>query len=80
MAEVNTLCNTVLQAPDDNVQEKILFNVVLILFGQCCKGKYSINVVLEAPGNNEQEKILFKVVLVLLGQHWKDKNLVQCCP
>ena len=37
--QVKTLCNIVQGASDNNAQEKILFNVALILLGQHCTGK-----------------------------------------
>ena len=42
IAQVKSLCNVVLEAPDNNAQEKVLINVVLILFGQQCTGQNPI--------------------------------------
>ena len=67
-------------APDNIAQEKILFNVVLILFGEHCTGKTLCNVVQLAPDNIAPEKFLFNVVLILLEQHCTGKNFVQYCP
>ena len=39
IAQVNDLCNVILEAPKNNAQKKILFDVVLILLGQHSTGK-----------------------------------------
>ena len=39
IAQIKTLCIVALEAPCINAQEKILFNVVLILLGQYCTGQ-----------------------------------------
>ena len=39
IAQIKTLCSVALEAPNKNTQEKIMFNVVLILLGQHCTGK-----------------------------------------
>ena len=49
-------CNVVLESPDNNAQEKILFNVASILLKQHYTGNTLCNVVLEALDNIRQEK------------------------
>ena len=61
IAQVKTLCNVVQEAPENIVQEKIMFNVVLILLEQHCRGKSLCNVIQEAPDNIAHEKILVDV-------------------
>ena len=39
IVQVNDLCNVILEAPKNNAQKKILFDVVLILLGQHSTGK-----------------------------------------
>ena len=73
------MSNVVQLVLDNMAQEKVLFNIVLILLEQHCTGKTLCNIVQEPPDNLTQEKILFNVVLILLGQHCAGKNLLQCC-
>ena len=80
IAQINTLDNVVLEAPDNIAQEKILFNVVLILLGQDCTGKSLVRFCPRASRQHCTGNILFNGVLILLGQHGTGKNLVQCCP
>ena len=47
----NPLCNVVLEAPENNAHEKILFSDVLILLGQHCTGK---NLVQYCPRGSRQ--------------------------
>ena len=61
IALVKTLCNVVQEAPENIAQEKIMFNVVLILLEQHCRGKNLCNVIQEAPDNIAHEKILVDV-------------------
>ena len=61
IAQVKTLCNVVQEAPENIAQEKIMFNVVLILLEQHCRGKNLCNVIQEAPDNIAHEKILVDV-------------------
>ena len=61
IAQVKTLCNVVQEAPENIAQEKIMFNVVLILLEQHCRGKSLCNVIQEAPDNIAHEKILVDV-------------------
>ena len=53
IAQVNDLCNVILEAPKNNAQKKILFDVVLILLGQHSTGKNLMQVAWETPGNIE---------------------------
>ena len=53
IAQVNDLCNAILEAPKNNAQKKILFDVVLILLGQHSAGKNLMQVSQETPGNIE---------------------------
>ena len=53
IAQVNDLCNVILEAPKNNAQKKILFDVVLILLGQHSTGKNLMQVAQETPGNIE---------------------------
>ena len=41
ITQVHTLCNVVLEAPDNIAQENILFNVVLILLGLILLAQHS---------------------------------------
>ena len=56
IAQGKTLGSVVPDAPDNTAQEKILFNVILILLGQYCTEKTLCNVVIEAPEHIAQEK------------------------
>ena len=47
-----TLCNVVLEATDNNRQEKILFNVFLILLVQYCTGKSPMKCCLRDSGQS----------------------------
>ena len=49
IAQTQTLCNVVQEAPDNIAPEKFLCNVALILVGQHCTEKSLCNVSLEAP-------------------------------
>ena len=62
IAKVKTLCNVVQEAPENTSQEKILFNVVLILLEQYCTSRNLCNDIHEVPDNIVQEKILVNVV------------------
>ena len=79
IAQVNTPGNVVLEAPGNIAQEKILFNVILILLGQHGTGKSLAQCCPRASRQHCTRNILFNVVLILLGQHCTGKNLVQCC-
>ena len=61
-------------------QEKIQFNVALILLGQHCTGKSFVQCCSRAFRKDCTGKILFNVVLILLEEQCTGKNLVQCCP
>ena len=67
LVRVNTLCNVVEEAPDNIAQEKILFNVVLLLLKQHCTCK---NLEQCCPRYYRQDctgKILFYVAVILLS-------------
>ena len=77
IAQIKTLCSVVFQAPDNNAQEKILFYVVLILWGQHGAGQ---NPVQCCPRGSRQHctgkilcKILCKVFFIFMGQHGTGK-------
>ena len=55
-----TLCDVVLEAPDNN--EKLLFSDVLILLGQHCTGKKLYNIVHKATDNIAHQKVLVNFV------------------
>ena len=80
IAQIRFLCNVVQEASDNIAQEKIVFNVVLILLGQHCTGKKVVQCCPRGFRQHAQEKNLFNVVLILLGQHCTAKIHVQCCP
>ena len=64
IAHIKTLCSIVLETPDSNAQENILFDFVLILSGDSAQVKtnYIINsnVVLEAPEERLQTTLQMK--------------------
>ena len=62
IAQVSTLCNVAQEAPDNTAQEKIMFNVILILLGQHCTDKTLCSVAQEASENIAQDRILFNVI------------------
>ena len=67
IAQVKTLCNVVLEAPDNSTHEKILFNVVLIHSRQHCTGQ---NPMYCCPRGSRQQcirKILVQCCLNTLG-------------
>ena len=83
MAQVNTRCNVVQEAQDNNAQEQNPVQYYLNTLGTTfAQVKTLCNVVQEAPDNIVKENILFLVVLILLRQHCTatGKNLVQCFP
>ena len=51
MAQVKALCNIVQEAPDNMVQENVLFKVVLTLWDNMVQVKTLCNVVQQAPDN-----------------------------
>ena len=42
ITQVKTLCNVFLETPDNNAEEKFLFNVVLIFLERHCKSKQPV--------------------------------------
>ena len=81
IALVKTLCNVVLEAPDNNEQEKVHFNfnVVLILVGQHCTSK---NLVQRCPRGSRQQftrESPMQCCLNTLRKTLHRKNLVQYC-
>ena len=64
MAQVKTWCNVVQDTPDNNSQEKTLFNVVLILLGQHGTGKNLVQCCPTGSGQHFTEK--YSVVLKTL--------------
>ena len=64
------------EATGNNVQEKILFDVVLYSSDNIAQINTLHHCFPVAPDNSAQEKILFNVVLILLRQHCTCKNLV----
>ena len=71
------MCNVVQKTPNNNAQEKILFNVILVFLGQHCTDQNPMQC---CPwGSRQQCTILFNDVLNLLEQHCTGKSLVHCC-
>ena len=56
MAQTKTLCNVVQEAPDNIAHEKILFNFVVILWGNTALVKTFCNVAQKTPDKIAQEK------------------------
>ena len=63
-ARVKTLCNVAQEIPDNIAQEKILFNIVLILLGRHCTGKSLVQCCPRSPYNIAQEQTQCNVVRI----------------
>ena len=69
IAQIKTLCSVVIDAADSNAQEKISFNVVLILLGQYSTGQNHMQCSPRGPRQNYIRKNPDIVFLILLRQH-----------
>ena len=69
IAQIKTLCSVVIEAADSNAQEKISFNVVLILLGQYSTGQNHMQCSPRGPRQNYIRKNPDIVFLILLRQH-----------
>ena len=75
ITQIKTLCNVVPEAPDNNPQKKLLFNVALICSGQHCTDQNTIQCCPKGSRQHCTRKILRNVVLIFLGQHCTEKDL-----
>ena len=75
ITQIKTLCNVVPEAPDNNPQKKLLFNVALICSGQHCTDQNTMQCCPKGSRQHCTRKILRNVVLIFLGQHCTEKAL-----
>ena len=69
-----SLCNFVLEAPENTKQEKFCSLLSYYLWSNIAQIKTLCNVVWEATDNIPQEKILCNVASILLGQYYTGKT------
>ena len=68
------------EVPDNNEQQKVMFNATLILFGEHCTRRNLCNVVREATDSIVKENVMCNFILIPLGRHCTGRNPIQCCP
>ena len=73
------LCSVALDGPDNNVQEKNLFNVVLILLRQHCTGQNTMQCCLRGSKQHCTGKILCKCCVNTHETTLYSKSPMQCC-
>ena len=79
IAHIKMLCSVALDGPDNNVQEKNLFNVVLILLRQHCTGQNTMQCCLRGSKQHCIGKILCKCCLNTHETTLHSKSPMQCC-